>query len=367
MDHAIYHHTLPRIVAAEDPGKYYQPSSPYSPDGQDPTASDMGDQHPWDVGTFDCDFRKYRQMTCRFPNEGGIPGPTSLATVRQCLDGDRKPGLHSFAWQTHDIAVDTWTEPSVVDRYTDFWLGSDCRKMSLERYTYFGGLLQGEGLREYIDNFRRRMFDSSAAIFWMFNDCWPATRSWSIVDYSLRRTPAFWAVRRAMARINVVLAQVDDQIVVFGINETAEPLDAELRYGLMHLAGGYPLEKQRNVTLEANASTPLASFPHSTMKDPTGTLAFAVLHQDGRLLARNRYYEPLFKDLCWTRPEVSIHVDDGRASFKSPNFVWGVCLDLDGDSSLSDNIFDLYPNMEYTIPWPQSKTPRILFVGNLCS
>jgi putative transposase len=35
---------------------------------------------------------------------------------------------------------------------------------------YWGGVVQGEGLGEYIMNFRRRMFDSASAIFWMFND-----------------------------------------------------------------------------------------------------------------------------------------------------------------------------------------------------
>ena len=35
------------------------------------------------------------------------------------------------------------------------FLGKDIRKMSVEEYVYWVGLLQGEGFREYIDNFRR--------------------------------------------------------------------------------------------------------------------------------------------------------------------------------------------------------------------
>jgi len=196
-DHALFHLTIPRLLAEEDPGRYYQPSSPYSPDGLFPNADEAGDQHPWSVGMQNTDFRDYRKMMCRFPNEGGTLGPTSLPTMLACLPKDQRY-VQSFAWQIHDNSVDSWGEPSYPDQMLTQWLGKDIRKLSIEEFTYWGGLLQGEALREYCENFRRRMFDTSSAIFWMYNDCWPATRSWTIVDYYLRRTPAFAAVRRAL-------------------------------------------------------------------------------------------------------------------------------------------------------------------------
>jgi beta-mannosidase len=81
-DYALFHMVLPRLVKTEDGTRYYQPSSPYSPDLGSPTADHVGDQHPWNIGFGDTDFRKYRDMVCRFPNEGGILGPTALPTVR---------------------------------------------------------------------------------------------------------------------------------------------------------------------------------------------------------------------------------------------------------------------------------------------
>ena len=91
-DYAIFHLALPVILKQEDGTRYYQPSSPYSPDNELPNRDDMGDQHPWSVGMADTDFRKYREMACRFPNEGGILGPTALPTVRACLPPT--PGNH---------------------------------------------------------------------------------------------------------------------------------------------------------------------------------------------------------------------------------------------------------------------------------
>ena len=76
-----------------------------------PNRDDVGDQHPWSVGFANTDFREYRAMTCRFPNEGGILGPTALPTVRACLPpgepaASRLPGCaRSFAWEVHDNGI----------------------------------------------------------------------------------------------------------------------------------------------------------------------------------------------------------------------------------------------------------------------
>ena len=282
-DYALFHMVLPIIVKQEDGTRYYQPSSPFSPDHESPRRNDMGDQHPWTIGFADTDFRKYREMTCRFPNEGGILGPTALPTVLACLpEGQRWP--HSLAWRVHDNGVAAWGgELPYPDAMLLQWLGKPIKEMSVDDYVYWAGVVQGEGLTEYIRNFRRRMFDTSSAIFWMYNDCWPATRSWTIVDYYLRRTPAFHPVRRACRPLTVALAHEDGKVKLFGVNEGAE-WHGELRCGIFALAGGYPVDQQQSVTLPANASTLLAEFDAAAWErlGPTTHAAFAILSQTGR-------------------------------------------------------------------------------------
>ena len=399
-DYSLFHLTLPRILAEEDPTRFYQPSSPFSPDLQQPNRDDVGDQHPWSVGFANTDFRDYRKMACRFPNEGGILGPTSLPTMLACVgEKDRKRGpqsrgigfggsIGSFAWQVHDNAIADWEEPSWTDRMIDQWLGRNIRKMTIAEFVYWGGLVQGEGLREYCDNFRRRMFDTSSAIFWMYNDTWPATRSWSIVDYYLRRNPSFWAVKRALAPISLVVAQEDGQTIVFGVNETQETVTGELQYGVFNLAGGLPVDLRANVSLAPNASTRLAEFPVSRWKRPKSSMAFAVLRRHGgapkadrgprpgamgrgaptsalgtpKVLARNRLFLPFFKEMNWPAAHVRVRVRAGQAVFTSRTFAWGVCLDLDGDRPLADNFFDVYPGIPHAIPWKGKQPPTILKV-----
>lgn len=195
-DYALFHLTLPRLLAEEDPGRFYQPSSPYSPDGLFPNADEAGDQHPWTIGFANTDFREYRKMFCRFPNEGGILGPTSLPTMLACLPKDQRY-VQSFAW-----------------------------------------------------------------------------------------------------------------------------------------------------------------------KKPLASAAFALLGNCDGVVARNRLFLPLFKELKWAKPQLKVRVSGGEAIFTSNTFMWGVCLGLDGTSLMPDNFFDVYPGIPHVIPWKSRRKPQVRFVGN---
>ncbi len=368
-DYAIYHHLLPSLLRDEDPSRWYQPSSPISPAAPDgtrahPTADDQGDQHPWSIGFGDCDFRKYRAMICRFPNEGGILGPNSLPTVMACLPPGQQQ-TWSFAWQQHDNGIASWHNRSPPDTMLTQWVGRDARQMTIPEYVHLAGLVQAEGLREYIDNFRRRMFSSASAIFWMYNDTWPTVRSWTIVDHALNRTPSFHPVRRAFAPVSVVVIEDGDVVRVIGVNDSPTAATAELHYGLFGLAGGYAVDQRTPVTLAANAATPLASFPRAAWTSPTSQLAFAVLSRNGQVIARNKLVLPRFAELAWAAATPTVRLETGRAVFSSATFAWGVCLDLDGKAMLADNLFDLYPGQDYAIAWSGTTPPTILAIGNL--
>ena len=361
-DYFLYHSVLPRILAEEDGTRFYQPSSPYSPGLHNPNCDDCGDQHPWSVGFADKDFRKYRAMPCRFPNEGGIMGPAALPTIRACLEpGQEKP--HSFAWEVHENSI---AVPSEADGILEEWLGRRIEELSIEDWTYLGGLLQGIGLAEYIRNFRRRMFSTASAVFWMYNDCWPMVRSWTVVDYFLRRTPAFHPVRRAFAPFTVALAVEDEKLSVFCVNDGA-PADVEVRFGLVGLAGGYPVDERVRLRAAGNASSLAGSVELGRWRElgERSHAAFAVLSLDGREIARDTLFLPLFKEMDWPEARVAVRREGTKAVFSSDAFAWRVCLDLDGESRLPDNFFDLLPGLPYEVEWPAGLgEPRVIRVAN---
>lgn len=353
-DRGIYHLEIPRILQAEDPSRPYWPSSPYSTNYRHPTDPTTGDQHPWHVslGAGGPDFWEYRKDVSRFPNEGGFLGASSPATLRQFLPEDQRR-LFSPAWEFHDNACN-YGQPGVVYRAVEHWLGRKPDDFSFEDYAFYSGVLQAEGLQEYIYNFRRRMYSSSSAIFWMYNDSWPASHGWTIVDYYLRRKLAYHPVRRAFAPVSVIPVAIEDKIVVFGVNETPEEWRGEVRYGLLALSGGLPVDMTSDCVLQPNTAAIIGEMPisrwHDLGADSHG--AFAVLLKERRSVAQNRLFIAPFKDLKWAEPEIKIERRGDRAVFSSRSFVWAVCLDPDGESPVADDVFDLLPGIEYEIPWP---------------
>jgi len=367
-DYAIYHHAIPVILREEDPLRPYWPSSPFSPDHRFPNDPTVGDQHPWDVSLRGDgpDFRAYRRYVDRFPNEGGVLGASLPATLRQFLPADQQ-SFRSFAWEHHDNTVNFWTEgPGLTYTLLEYWMGLHYADLEMDEYALASGLIQAEGLTEYITNYRRRMYSSSSAIFWMYNDSWPVTHGWSIVDYFLRKKLPYHAVRRAFQPITVVLADEGKIIGVYGVNDSPRDWDGTLRYGLFSVAGGLPRDSRQSVLLHAGRSTRLAELSRGDWES-LGTKthgAFALLQEKKEtVVAQHRMFLERFRDMPWNSPQVVISQEKENVVFSSPVFVWGATVDLTGESAFPDNCFDILPGIPYAVPW-KDIPPRVLFTGN---
>lgn len=372
-DHALFHYYLKRIVYENAPQIFYWASSPSSPDAiypQDPTC---GDQHPWKIaletqgGT---DFWGYRENIDRFPNEGGVLGASTIPTLKQFLP-ENEYFIRSFSWDHHDNSFarrDTVFE-GLGHCYSsiDLWVGKDALKMPVEEYAVISGLLQAEGLEEYIYNYRRRMFSSSSAIFWMFNDSWPVTNGWTIIDYYLRRKLAFHPVRRAFAEQAVVATLQGDEVVIYGVNDGDNVWQGTLRFGVFMVNGGFAMDETREAVLAPNSSTELARFPKSVWESAGSKKSgvFALLCGcDGKETAYHRLFIERFKDIEMdTAPQISMNLKDGKLTLLSDKFVWKCCLDINGRSDIADNAFDLLPGVEKVIDYT-GELPQIAATGN---
>jgi beta-mannosidase len=330
----------------------------------------VGDQHPWKVSIFDgggADFWQYRDFVDRFPNEGGVLGASLPATLRQFLPESERV-LFSPSWQHHDNPLAALGgAPGELGRAYQtvrLWTGRDPLAMTMDEYAYVSALLQAEGLSEYIANYRRRMFSSASAIFWMYNDSWPVTHGWTIVDYYLRRKLAYHPVRRAFQPVTVVVVAEGSSVIVYGVNDTPHAWTGQVRYGLFALAGGLPLDRLERVTLPANASTPIAGFAKGEweavgLRDAG---AFAALLDGGRVAARHRLFLERFGDLHWAPADVRAAVQGDNLELVSDTYAWGVCLDAEAGRPLADNCFDLLPGIAHVVPGAAGE--QVVRIGN---
>jgi beta-mannosidase len=363
-DYGLYHLVIPVIMREEDPSRPYWPSSPFSEGNIHPASPFTGDQHPWDVslGAAGPDFWAYRSYVDRFTNEGGVMGASSPATLRQFLP-PKEQCIRSFSWDHHDNEVNFWNyRPGINYQLSEFWLGKKAEELGFDKYPLASALIQAEGLNEYISNYRRRMFSSSSAVFWMYNDSWPVTHGWTIVDYYLRKKMAYHPVRRAYQPVTTVVALENDSVKIFGVNDSPAPWQGTLRYGIFGMAGGLPVDKHQATVIPAMVG--LASIPAAQWKERTTSGVFGLLEQNGKTVAQYRLFTERFKDLAFSRPVVKITRGKDSVTLVSAVFVWGACIDIDGEKNIPDNCFDLLPGIPYSIPWTDKETPGIVFTGN---
>ncbi len=344
----LFFELLPRIVERNDGSRPYWPSSPWSPGGSHPNDPTVGDQHPWFVGLGPAkgDFWAYRADESRFPNEGGVLGPSTLKTLREMLpESERHVG--SRTWHHHDNTQNSWRGERMTDHLLRTHLIDDPGRLSFDDYVRYAGILQGEALETAIDNWRRRKFTTAAAVFWMFNDTWPASTSWTPIDYFRRRKPAFWYVKRAFANLRPICVEMEGDVAFFVVNDFLEPRQITLRYGLFGLTGGRPVDETIDVTIAPNAGSVVSRIPlkHWNKLGVERHGAFAVLNEGGRTIGTHRLFRARFKELAWVRPEVSISQTPTGTELSAESFAWSICLDEDGERPLEDNYFDLLPGI----------------------
>jgi beta-mannosidase len=264
-DMLLFHHIIPSLMARLDPTRPYWPSSPYSGVTTFPNDPTVGDQHPWGVSlqVDDINFWAYRGYVDRFPNEGGVLGCAPVASLARFLD-EKACKMRSFAWEHHDNTISFGrADLGFPSRMIEYWLNQSTAEMDLETYTIASGLIQAEGLKEYINNYRRRWPSSSSAIFWMFNDSWPTVHGWGTFDYYLNRKLSFHPVRRAFAGVSTILADLGDSVGVYVSNDTGQPIRVLLECGDFDPAG--VLDQGASMELDVPAFTCLKA--HSLQRN----------------------------------------------------------------------------------------------------
>jgi hypothetical protein len=110
----------------------------------------------------------------------------------------------------------------------------------------------------------------------------------------------------------------------------------------------------------------LAIFPARQWKEKNtkGSGAFSILEQNGKIIAQYHLFIERFRDMKLSKSNIKITYGKGSATFQSEAFVWGVCIDINGEKKIEDNCFDILPGIPYTIPWTEKAMPKVIFTGN---
>ncbi|MEJ5199949.1 MAG: glycoside hydrolase family 2 protein, partial [Anaerolineae bacterium] len=101
---------------------------------------------------------------------------------------------------------------------------------------YLTQLAQAEAVRIGVEHWRRHRPRCMGALYWQFNDCWPAI-SWSSVDYFGRWKALHYAARRFNAPVALSIAEDAGRAEVWISNESRVAWEGTMCWSLETLTG----------------------------------------------------------------------------------------------------------------------------------
>lgn len=337
---------LPRMLKELDADTPYTPGSPIGDafmQGWD--SDDYGDNHLWQVWHGLQPLSYYRTRQTRFCSEFGfesLPAPSVLHTFVP----DKKLSLRSRALAAHQKCKGGNL------RMEYYVLMHRPRPKTFAGFAYLTQVCQTECVRDATEFWRRNKHRCHGSIYWQLNDCWPVC-SWSSKDYFNNYKALQYVSRRFFAPIIVTVEEKEDAVDVIVVNDTRDPLDAQVEYFVFDFESGeVPGTRQcRELTVEALANCRAVTLSRKQMAENADLARIGMhvcLRANGKEISACNWFFLPEKELHFPKNQFRIRAEreNGRIKIavQSDTFARYVQLQNAGtDRPFSDNFFDLMP------------------------
>jgi beta-mannosidase len=352
---------LPRVVAEEDPGRFYTSSSPSANESGVPANKQgWGDMHYWGVWHAESPYSDYATHTGRFMSEYGFQSFPTLDTVARYAPPSewRIDSPVMLSHQRHprgNQLVRTYME-------RDFRVPKD-----FGAFLYMSQVLQATVIKYGAEAHRRAWPHNAGSLYWQLDDCWPVA-SWSGIDYFGRWKALHYAARRFFAPVLVSPVEDNGNVRVFVVNDRRADLRARLVLRVVDFEGKELSRQQHDVVAKgASSAVVWSAWKKDVLRgaDPARVVLVAELFEGNTSLSRNLHFFMKTRDLDLPAPDVQIAVEARGAGaavrVTAKRFARAVYLSTsNGEGSFSDNFFDLLPGESVTVDWtpPAGAPPR---------
>lgn len=198
---------------------------------------------------------------------------------------------------------------------------------------------------------------------WQLNDCWPVT-SWSIVDYFLRKKPAYYAMRRALAPIAVAVKRVhhDWSVVHARVPKTSDyelwvassrptELTATVELRFISVSSGYEIKNKivkTDISITANGTTNVLSGTIDNVEEEPHVLA-ARIWIEGEIVSRDIDWPQPLKYLSFEERGVEVYSQGDRMLVKACKPTKGLVFEERTGVLVEDSAIDIVPGDEQVI------------------
>jgi beta-mannosidase len=358
----VFHVLLPKIVADEDPGRFYTRSSPSANDDETPPDTlGFGDMHYWGVWHAEQPYSKYAENVSRFMSEYGFQSFPELATVKTYARPEdwRIDSPVMLAHQRHprgNQLIGTYLE-------RDFRAPKD-----FASFLYVSQVLQATIIQYAAEAHRRRWPYNAGSLYWQLDDCWPVA-SWSGIDYFGRWKALHYHAKRFFAPVLVSVVDEDGSLGVHVVSDRRDDTPAHLVLRLVDVDGRELWRKESDVRVEKNASKVYFTAAERDVlgeADRRRVVFVAELLDGTRRIGRSLYYFVKTKDLDLPDPELAVQTvgpvggpsgatrsDEGAAvRVVARKLARDVRLSTDASEGMfSDNYFDMLPGEIVIVDW----------------
>ncbi|KAF2124870.1 glycoside hydrolase family 2 protein [Dothidotthia symphoricarpi CBS 119687] len=356
----IYEKLLPEVVAAESPHVPYHPGSPWG-DGLKTSTTTVGDMHQWNVwhGTQE-KYQIFDTLGGRFNSEFGMEAFPHIDTIKHyCTDESQLyPQSHMLDFHNkadgHERRIATY----LVENFRT--------KTDLESFIHLTQLSQAEALMFGYRGWRRQWGQDrfcGGALVWQLNDCWPVT-SWSIVDYFLRKKPAYYAMRRVLAPIAVAAkrAHFDWSVVHARVPKTSEfevwvasnqpkEIEATVELRFISIATGKEIKDKlvkERVKLVPNGTTDIFSGTIDNVDEEPHVLATRIW-VDGEIVSRDVDWPQPLKYLDFADRGLEVQPKGNTIVVKADKPTKGLVFEERSGVLVHDSAIDVVPGDEQII------------------
>jgi beta-mannosidase len=374
----IYEKLLPEVVAAQAPHVPYHPGSPWG-DGKPTTDRTVGDMHQWNVwhGTQE-QYQIFDILGGRFNSEFGLEAFTHLETIQWFVTDPTQLYPQSHMIEFHNKA-DGGARRMAVYLVENLRMNTD-----LEKYIHLTQLIQAEalmfGYRGWRQQWGQKRF-CGGALLWQLNDCWPVI-SWSVVDYFLRKKPAYYAVRRVLAPIAVAVKRAHhDWSVVHArpakssdyecwvASFRTEDVTATVELRFVSIASGRDIKERfvrSGVTITANGTTEIVKGTIDNVTEEPHVLA-ARIWVDGEVVARDVDWPQPLKYLDFSDRGLRVTPVGDTISITASKPTKGLVFEEREGVLVNDSAIDVVPGDEQVVTvrglGPNDKPLRWTYLG----
>ena len=187
----------------------------------------------------------------------------------------------------------------------------------------------------------RNLGYTNGIIYWMFNDCWPASLGWAFVDYYLRRKPAYYMFRRLAHDVTGSIDISTKNLIVSNTADEARAARVTVRF--LDLSNACRELDKVSTSVGLDAYSVISVDVSDKIKD--GVLAVVDVETEGTLY--RSYYKSGKLEIQRNDSFEVVARDENSITIKALSYLQAV--EFEGDYNFSDNYFTMLEGEEKTV------------------